>query len=167
MTIARLTCWLCFNASAVILQAQQPPDAVYLNATVITLDAEDRVVEALAVQGDRLIALGSSAELRKLASEKTTVHDLAGKVIVPGLYAAHDHFPASGRVGLFTVDLNSPPIGAIKSMPQLIAALKLKAEQTPKGQWVSGRGYDDTLLEEMRHPTREDLDQASTDHPIW
>jgi predicted amidohydrolase YtcJ len=66
-----------------------------------------------------------------------------------------------------TVDLNSPPIGAIKNIPQLIAALKQKAQSTPKGQWVTGRGYDDTLLSEMRHPTRDDLDMASTEHPIW
>jgi predicted amidohydrolase YtcJ len=167
MTAARLTCLLCFVASAVVLHAEDPPDAVYLNATVVTLDDQRRVVEALAVKGDRLVALGASADLRKLASDKTVVHDLAGKVIVPGLYAAHDHFPGSGRVGLFTVDLNSPPIGRITTIPQLIAALTQKAEQTPKGEWVSGRGYDDTLLEERRHPTREDLDQASTDHPIW
>src|SRR5687768_15181953 len=109
MTAGRPTWLLCFLASAV-LQAQQPPDAVYLNATVITLDAERRLVEALAVKGDRLVAVGSSADLRKLASDTTVVHDLAGKTIVPGLYAAHDHFPGSGRIGLFTVDLNSPPL---------------------------------------------------------
>lgn len=158
------TCVVCFFTSVVAAQA---PDAVYLNATVITLDAESRVVEALAVKGDRLVALGTSAEVRKLASDKTVVHDLAGKVVIPGLYAAHDHFPGSGRVGLFTVDLNSPPIGSINTIPQLIAALKQKAQQTPPGKWISGRGYDDTLLAEKRHPTREDLDQVSTEHPIW
>ena len=49
----------------------------------------------------------------------------------------------------------------------MVAALKERARTTPPGAWVLGRGYDDTLLREKRHPTRYDLDQASTDHPIW
>jgi predicted amidohydrolase YtcJ len=52
-------------------------------------------------------------------------------------------------------------------MAELIAALKRKADATPPGRWVTGRGYDDTLLAERRHPTRADLDQVSTSHPIW
>ena len=65
------------------------------------------------------------------------------------------------------VDLNSPPIGAIEDMDQLVAALAARAAELPEGQWVSGRGYDDTLLAEQRHPTRVDLDRASTTHPIY
>jgi len=63
--------------------------------------------------------------------------------------------------------LNSPPIGTMESIPDVIEALKQKARQTPAGQWITGRGYDDTLLREGRHPTRGDLDRASTQHPIW
>jgi len=68
---------------------------------------------------------------------------------------------------LFQVDLNSPPIGAIRNIEQLVAALQRKAQATPAGQWVVGWGYDDTLLAEARHPTRDDLDRVSTQHPIW
>src|SRR3989449_9645782 len=55
----------------------------------------------------------------------------------------------------------------MESIPDVIEALKQKARQTPAGQWITGRGYDDTLLREGRHPTRDDLDRASTQHPIW
>jgi len=55
----------------------------------------------------------------------------------------------------------------METIADLVAALRAKAAQTPKGEWITGRGYDDTLLREIRHPTRADLDQASTDHPIW
>ena len=52
-------------------------------------------------------------------------------------------------------------------MTELVEALKTRAGNTPKGQWVVGRGYDDTLLTEKRHPTKDDLDKVSTEHPIW
>ncbi|PQO38217.1 amidohydrolase [Blastopirellula marina] len=146
---------------------QQKADAVYLGGTVVTMDAEGTTAHAIATAGEKILAVGSNEEIRKLAGEGTVVHDLAGKTMLPGLYAAHDHFPGAGRVGLFLVDLNSPPIGKIKTMDELIAALKEQAKSVPPGTWIRGRGYDDTLLAEKRHPTREDLDKASIEHPIW
>src|SRR5262249_20245337 len=101
------------------------------------------------------------------AGPQTTTVDLAGKTLLPGFYAAHDHFPSWGRVALYQVDLNSPPIGPIRTLADIVAALKERAAQTRPGEWIMGRGYDDTLIAERRHPTRDDLDQASTDHPIW
>ena len=127
----------------------------------------ERVVQAVAVLGDLIVAVGSDAEVRALAGPETRVVDLDGRTMTPGFYAAHDHFPGSGRVAVTQVDLNSPPIGAIENIDQLVAALSARAEELPEGQWVSGRGYDDTLLAEQRHPTRADLDRASTRHPIY
>ena len=88
--------------------------------------------------------------------------------MTPGFYAAHDHFPGSGRVAVTQVDLNSPPVGTIENMDQLVAALAAQAEALPDGQWVSGGGCDDTLLlAEQRHLTCADLDRASATHPIY
>ncbi|MCH7749259.1 MAG: amidohydrolase [Acidobacteria bacterium] len=142
------------------------PDTIWVNGTVITMEGE-QVVQAVAVLGDQIVAVGSDAEVRALAGPQTRVVDLDGRTMTPGFYAAHDHFPGSGRVAVTQVDLNSPPIGAIENMDQLVAALGARAEELPEGQWVSGRGYDDTLLAEQRHPTRKDLDKASTTHPIY
>ena len=142
------------------------PDTIWVNGTVITMEGE-QVVQAVAVLGDLIVAVGGDAEVRALAGPQTRVVDLDGRTMTPGFYAAHDHFPGSGRVAVTQVDLNSPPIGAIENMDQLVAALGARAEELPEGQWVSGRGYDDTLLAEQRHPTREDLDRASTTHPIY
>src|SRR5262245_21634457 len=153
--------------SAVWAQAAEPADSVYLNATVVTMAREGDVAEAVAVRGGKIAAVGSSREIRGQIGPKTKIVDLAGKTLLPGFYAAHDHFPSLGRVALYDVDLNSPPIGTIRTMDQLVAALREKAARTPAGQWVVGRGYDDTLLAEQRHPTRQDLDRASAEHPIW
>ena len=142
------------------------PDTIWVNGTVVTMEGE-RVVQAVAVLGDLIVAVGSDATVRGLAGPETRVVDLDGRTMTPGFYAAHDHFPGSGRVAVTQVNLNSPPIGGIENMDQLVAALRARAEELPEGQWVSGRGYDDTLLAEQRHPTRADLDKASTTHPIY
>jgi len=147
--------------------AQEPADSIYVNGTIITLDAESQVAQGLAIRQGRILAVGSSDEVRQHADSRTVIHDLKNRVIIPGFYAAHDHFPGSGRVGLFTADLNSPPIGEIQTIDDLIASMKRQAQNVPKGRWVVGRGYDDTLLQEQRHPTRFDLDKISTEHPIW
>lgn len=143
------------------------PDKIFFHGTIVTMDARRPAAEAVAVKEGKILAVGSAAELKQLAGEKTALEDLQGRTLLPGFYAAHDHFPSAGTVALFNVDLNSPPMGKMKTIEDIVAALRAKAEQTPPGKWVIGRGYDDTLLREMRHPTRADLDRASTNHPIW
>lgn len=85
--------------------------------------------------------------------------------MTPGFYDAHSHFTGVGCSALFIVDLNSPPIGAIESISDIIAMLGEKASTTAEGEWLLGFGYDDTLIAEGRHPTRDDLDKISTTHP--
>jgi predicted amidohydrolase YtcJ len=146
--------------------AAQTPDRIFVNGQIVTMDAAGRTAQAVAIRGERIVAVGSDAEIRQLAGGAGVI-DLAGKALLPGFYAAHDHFPGAGTVAVHQADLNSPPIGKALSIADVIEALKAKARTTPAGQWVTGRGYDDTLLREKRHPTRRDLDQASTAHPIW
>jgi predicted amidohydrolase YtcJ len=83
---------------------------------------------------------------------------------MPGFVDAHGHFPGSGQT-VFSVDLNSPPIGDVTDIEQLLARLSDFAMQRAGG-WVVGHGYDDTLLREKRHPTRDDLDRVSRDRPV-
>lgn len=143
------------------------PDVVYVGGTVVTMDPAGRTVEAVAVRGDRILMTGSRAEVEALVGRRTRVVDLAGRTLVPGFYAPHDHFPDAGRVALYQVDLNSPPMGTVERIDDLVRLLAAKAKTLPEGTWILGRGYDDTLLEEKRHPTRHDLDRVSTTHPIW
>lgn len=152
---------------AALLVAALAADTVYVNGTVLTMDASGTTAEALAVRDDRILAVGAEAAVRKAAGAGAEVVDLKGRTVLPGFYAAHDHFPAWGFSGSFHLDLNSPPIGRMESIEQVIEALREKAASTPPGEWIMGRGYDDTLLKERRHPTRRDLDRASTRHPIW
>ncbi|MDJ0788002.1 MAG: amidohydrolase [Myxococcota bacterium] len=142
------------------------PARLFVGGPILTLDADDRVASALATEADRIVAVGSEAELREWAqSEGAEIVELAGRALVPGFIDAHGHFPGAGLGAVF-VDLNSPPIGSVTDLESLVALLAREAEDTPEGEWIIGFGYDDTLLPERRHPTRRDLDQASTSHPI-
>src|SRR5271157_2786491 len=138
-------------------------DAIYVNGTVITVDPAKPYAEAFAVTNGRFSAVGSNAEIRKLATPATQVVDLKGMTVTPGYNDVHLHPTA-----VFDEDspYYTPWLGPEKvhNMEELIAALKAKADKTPKGQMVRGTRYQDTKL--GRHPTRYDLDKASTTHPV-
>ncbi|MCP4750368.1 MAG: amidohydrolase [Proteobacteria bacterium] len=143
-----------------------PESRIFTNGRVLTMDSGDSVAEAVAVRKDRIEAVGNNEEIEKFAISGSVVVDLEGRTLIPGFVDAHSHFPGSGITAV-CVDLNSPPIGETTHIPQVVEALKRKAAETEKGKWIFGVGYDDTLLEEKRHPERSDLDGVSTDHPVF
>jgi predicted amidohydrolase YtcJ len=143
------------------------PEVIYVNGTVLTLDEKNSRAQGVATLGPKIIALGTTPLIRKMAGPATRVVDLAGKTLVPGLCEPHNHFAVYGIYALRMVNLQSPPLGPVSRMKDLVEGLREKAGKTPKGEWIGGRGYDDTLMEEKRHPTRHDLDQVSTEHPIF
>ena len=150
-----------------ILRPPTPPASqVFINANVLTMDAKETIAKAVALEGKRIAAVGSLADIEKHIGWRTKVHNLEGKTLMPGFIDAHSHFPVSG-LRVLGVDLNSPPIGNIENIQQLLEALKAKVALTDKGDWVFGFGYDDTLLAEHRHPSRAELDRVSSQHPIF
>lgn len=151
---------------AAAIHVPPPPESqAFVNATVITMDANDRTAEAIFVAGDRIAAVGTREQIEARIEPETVVHDLGGRTVIPGIIDAHGHFPGSG-FAVVGVNLASPPVGNITSLEQTIEALRAAAADTPEGEWILGYQYDDTLVEEKRHPTRHDLDRASTAHPI-
>ncbi|MCZ6782233.1 MAG: amidohydrolase [Proteobacteria bacterium] len=152
--------------AAAFLLARGPGPRLYLGGPILTMDANDTVAEALAVEGDRIVAVGDEAELRAWTErEGAEVVDLAGRALLPGFIDAHGHFPGEGLTALH-VDVGSPPVGTVEKIDDVLERLRARAAETSSGDWILGIGYDDTLLAEMRHPTRADLDRASEDHPI-
>ncbi len=141
-----------------------PHDELYVNGIVITMDASNTVAEAVLVRAGQIEAVGSSEDLVSRIDDDTVVVDLRGRALMPGFIDAHGHFPGSGQT-VFSVDLNSPPIGRVTDMEGLLGSLSAFARQRRDG-WVVGHGYDDTLLAEKRHPTRDDLDRISTSRPV-
>ncbi len=153
-------------AFAALVLAGRPGPVLYVGGPILTLDADDRVAEALAVDGTRIVGAGPEAEWRAWAQERgATVVDLAGRALLPGFVDAHSHFPASGVFAL-AADLQSPPVGSIDDIGELVSRLRERAAARDEGDWILGFGYDDTLLAERRHPTRADLDRVSERHPV-
>ena len=138
---------------------------VYRGGPVLTMDPDRRVVEALGVEGERIAAVGSEAEVLAWADDNAEIVELEGRALLPGFIDAHGHYPGEGIYAVLA-DLNSPPIGEMKTIEDIVARMKKRAEETPAGEWVVGMSYDDTLLAEKRHPTRDDLDRISTEHPV-
>jgi predicted amidohydrolase YtcJ len=141
-----------------------PVHELYINGTVLTMDESDSIAEAISVREGRIEAVGSSEAMLELAADNTQIIDLRGRTLMPGFVDAHGHFPGSGQT-VFSADLNSPPIGEVTDMASLIDRLSDFAARRSDG-WIVGHGYDDTLLAEKRHPTRDDLDQISSDRPV-
>ena len=138
-------------------------DLIVVNANVVTVDPQKPYAEAFAIENGHFSAVGTNAEIRRLATASTKILDLKGKTVTPGFNDVHLHPTA-----VFDPDspYYAPWLGPdkVKTIDDLIAVLRAKADRTPKGMLVNGTRYDDTQL--GRHPNRHDLDRASTDHPI-
>jgi hypothetical protein len=143
--------------------AAEPADLVVRRANVLTMDPTRPRADAFAIAAGKFIAVGSDEVIQPCIGRRTRVLDLDGKTVVPGFIDAHAHpqpiYPDDSRWAAVEV---GP--AKVRSIDELIAALQGKAGQTPPGQWVSGGRYQETKL--GRHPTRHDLDRASTNHPI-
>jgi predicted amidohydrolase YtcJ len=143
------------------------PTAVFVNVDVVTMDEERPSAEAVAVRRGRILAVGDVDRVVSAAGGAARVVDLGGATLVPGFVDGHGHFTQVANE-LDWVDLAPPPSGETSSIEDLIAALRRRLGRlAAQHKYVLGVGYDDSMLEEGRHPTKEDLDRVSTDLPIW
>ncbi|ADB36866.1 amidohydrolase [Spirosoma linguale] len=144
------------------LQAQ-PADLVLHNGTIITIARPGDRSEAIAVRQGKILAVGTNDRIRTYIGKQTKVINLAGKTVVPGFNDAHLHpspiYPFASPNAIVNLGPDS-----VRTMGELIALLKRKADLTPEGMPIQGLGYQDTKL--GGHPTRRELDQVSRRHPV-
>jgi predicted amidohydrolase YtcJ len=147
------------------IAAQQPrPDVILTNAHVIIVDSADHIAQAVAIAGSRIIAVGTTADITRLAGPTTRRIDLHGRTLTPGLLDAHAHFADGGAQRLFVVDLSYP---GVKNIADVAAAIRKRVATTAKGAWIQGRGWDEGKLVERRVITARDIDAASPDNPVF
>jgi predicted amidohydrolase YtcJ len=149
--------WWLTSAGA---QTQPPADLVLVNGKVITMDAKDSVVEAVAVRSSKIIAVGTTAEIRKLAGLSTRSVDLHGRSVTPGLIDAHLHFADVSP--LYSIDLSN--VTSIADVQRLVRERVSKARP---GEWIEGRGWDEGKLAERRYIRADDLDAVAPANPVW
>ncbi len=141
-----------------------PADLILAGGPVITLDADSRVAEAVAIRGPHVVAVGTAADIDALAGPATRRVDLAGRAVTPGLMDAHVHFASGGVSMLYTLDLSYPNV---ESIADVQAAVAEQAGRLGDGEWVRGRGWDEGKLAELRYILASDLDAVVADRPVW
>lgn len=138
-------------------------ELVIQNGTIRTMDVAHPTAEAVAIRAGKILAVGSLEEIEQLTHANTRRIDLAGRTLIPGFNDAHLHL---WKLGLLLTTMLDTRAAATPSISAIVSAFRGRAATTPAGQWITGRGYHENGLTDHRHPTRHDLDAASTDHPL-
>lgn len=141
------------------------PTVVFVNGDIVTVDEAQPSPEAVAVRSGRIVAVGSRNTVQAMAGPAARVRDLQGNTLLPGLIDAHGHVSMTSAMQT-SANVSSPPVGTAKSIGDVLELLRQHLAENPDAPWLSGWGYDESLLAEGRHPTREDLDKVSTEIPI-
>ena len=139
-------------------------DRVFTNARFYTLvgNSESRPVEALATWQGRILSVGTHHEVIAHVGPSTEVLDLGGAVVLPGFIETHMH-PLAAGVQMSAPQLGTPPCSPID---EVVAALAERATVTPAGSPIQAWGFDDSLIDDNRHLTLNDLDRATKNHPV-
>jgi hypothetical protein len=152
---------------ASIISAQSTPantpDWILYHGVILTgeglSEAKPQIVPAIAIANGKVLAIGSDAEIKRLAGPQTKLRDLHGAFVMPGLNDAHVHLGGAGQTKL-NVDLTGS-----KSLDEMLQRIQAKAQQSPAGHWLTGGGWDHTLWTDKTLPSRQDLDRVTGDHP--
>lgn len=164
LQIFPLLAWIAGSVACTPSPPADPADLILTNGHVITVDANDRIAEAIAVRGSRIAAVGTTAEIEALAGPATERVDLAGRTVTPGLMDAHVHFATGGTRRLYTLDLSYPNV---ESVVDVVGAVAEQTSSLGPEEWVQGGGWDEGKLEELRYVYAADLDSVSRGHPVW
>ena len=151
------------RAFAAVLDARHA-DLVVYNAKIHTMNSRSPTAAACAVKDGRIIAVGSTAEVKGLIGRNTEALDAGRMTLAPGFIDCHNH--ASGTTLLYEVLVGNPFEVEFVSIDSIVEKLRAKAASTPKGMWVEGYFYDDTKVTDKRLINVHDLNRVSTDHPV-
>ncbi len=155
----------CLSSAPLVLQAQQAaPDLILTNGKIITVDDQFRIAEAVAIRGDRFVAVGTNADIAALAGSNTRRIDLEGRSVVPGLIDNHAHFIEEGAY--WNLELR---FDGVESRQEALNRLRAKAAEVPDDQWIFNFGgwSPDQFVEDQSPFTRDELDRYSGGNPVY
>jgi predicted amidohydrolase YtcJ len=151
---------VALTAATGITAQEEPADLVLTNGRVYTVDAARPMAQAVGLRDGRVVFVGSAAEAQTLIGAGTEVVDLEGQTVIPGMIDSHGHFPSLGSA-LQIVDL----VGT-RSYDQVVERVVARVSQTPAGQWIRGRGWDQNEWGDTQFPHHGALSSATPDHPV-
>jgi predicted amidohydrolase YtcJ len=159
--------FLCHVLFPVVSAAAPCQDAhlLVLNAHIVTMDSAHPSASAMAIRDGRILAIGKDSEVSGCASEPTQKIDLHGETVLPGLIDVHTHAMEWAK-GILRrqLDVTYPKVN---SVADVVAMVKQRASETPKGRWMTGAGWDDAKFRERRYINRYDLDVVSPENPVY
>ena len=161
--VAALLTLIAYMSTNLVTHAVNPltADMIIVNAAVHTMDRNQPTVEALAILGNRIIAVGSTTEIKKLSGANTKVIDAKGQLVLPGFNDAHVHFMGGG-FQLSSVDLRDA------NTPQEFAErIRNFAVKVPSGQWITGGDWDHERWPDAKLPTKELIDKFTPNTPVF
>jgi predicted amidohydrolase YtcJ len=162
MKTSLLPClFLLALSPAALAQAKPAADVIITNAKIWTVDKSHPQAEAVAVLGERIIAVGTSAEVDAWHGPQTKVFDAQGKLLLPGFNDAHVHFVDGGN------HLQEVQLKDAASPKEFADKIAQRARITPKGEWVTGGDWDEQKWSPAELPTKELIDAATPDIPVW
>ncbi len=151
-------------ARAAYAAAPRVPDTVVLNAKIYTVDDRIPRAQAFAVKDGRFMAVGSTADIKAMATRETQVIDAHGMTVLPGFIDCHNHAPGTQLMN--EVLVGNPYDVEFVTIDSIVEKLKARAQTTPPGAWVTGLFFDDTKVKDNRELNVHDLDKVSTELPV-
>lgn len=141
-------------------------DMVLINGKIVTVDDQESMAEAVAVESGRILAVGSSREIQSLAGPETKIIDLHGRIVIPGLIESHCHLTWGEGTQQAMGIIDGSYEAGVRSIADIQAKITEQAKKKPKGKWIHVVKEDDSKLAEKRHPTKWDLDHVAPNHPV-
>jgi predicted amidohydrolase YtcJ len=151
----------CTLAGNLLAQSKPAPELIITNAKIWTVEKAHPTAQAVAILGDRILAVGSNADVESLRGPATKSIDAGGKLLLPGFNDAHVHFVGGG------LQLDSVQLNDAASTEEFVRRIGEQAKKTPKGEWIQGGDWDETKWNPPSLPTKELIEPVTPDNPVF
>jgi predicted amidohydrolase YtcJ len=158
--LGRIAAVLLLLGVAAGCQREPAPSHIFHTGRIVTVDPQFRIAEAMAIRDGRILAVGTNAEIGRLAGAETEQVDLGGRTVLPGLIDSHVHAPAASMYEF------EGPVPEMESVDDVLAYVRARAETADAGEWIMLSQVFITRLREQRYPTRAELDRAAPRNPV-
>lgn len=152
---AALALLLCLGAAA------QPADLIFYHGKILTVDPQFRIVDSMAIRGDRIVSTGAREDTAKFAGRNTRRIDLKGKTVLPGLMDTHVH---ATDASMYEYD---HPVPDMETIADVLRYIRSRAAVAKEGEWIELTQVFITRLRDQRFPTRAELDAAAPHNPVY
>lgn len=136
------------------------PDLIYHNGSVVTMDGNETITEAIAISGDSILATGNDRTILEMADSSTNIIDLEGRSLLPGLIDSHTH-----PIGAAMIEFDHA-IPDLHQISDVLAYIAARTKSVAEGEWIVIQQVFITRLKERRYPTRKEMDSVAPNHPV-